>query len=358
MYPASSPRVNTGPRRLWYSNPVRQRLSIKDVARLANVSHSTVSRALRNSPLVNRETAERIQKIARDSSYRVSAVARSLATTKTHTLGVVVATVADPFIAEVISGVEDAAHQNGYSVLLATSGARPERESAVVESFEDRRVEGIIVLASRVGSTYRALLAKTSIPIVLINNYQSGDFAYSVDIDNIAASREATRFLVELGHRAIAYVGDRGGFDSDTERFGGYRQALAAADIAFQPEYVVHADGSPAGGEAALAQLLDRPHPPTAVFCYDDMTALGVLRGARMRGLRVPSDLSVVGFDDLQIADYTEPRLTTFRQPKEQMGRLATEMILKVLSGESGDFNWKVQGELIVRESAAAPRRR
>ena len=334
---------------------VRECVSIKDIARIANVSHPTVSRALRNSPLVNRETAERIQRIARESSYRVSAVARSLVTRKTRTFGIVVATVADPFVAEVVSGVEDMANQHGYSIFLANFTGSPEREAQVVDSFEERRVEGIIVVASRVGSSYRALVAKTKIPIVLINNYRVGEFAYSVSIDNLSASRVATIHLIGLGHQRIAYLGDKGGFHSDTERFGGYRQALESVDKPFQPELVVHGDGTPQGGEVAMHKLLSLPQRPTAVFCYDDMSALGALRAARTNELRVPEDISVIGFDDLLIASYTEPPLTTIRQPKEHMGRLATEMVLKLLSGVDCECNVRVQGELIIRRSTAPP---
>jgi DNA-binding LacI/PurR family transcriptional regulator len=332
---------------------VRDHVSIKDIARIAKVSHSTVSRALRNSRLVNRETAERIQKIARASSYRVSAAARSLVTSKTRTLGIVVATVVDPFVAEVVSGAENMANQHGYSVFLATFTGSPEREAQVVHSFEERRVEGIIVVASRVGSSYRELLANTKIPIVLINNYRIGEFAYSVCIDNLTASREATSHLIGLGHRRIAYLGDKGGFHSDTERFGGYRQALESVDQAFQPELVVHGDGTPQGGEVAIHKLLSLPQRPTAVFCYDDMTALGALRAARTHGLRVPEDISIIGFDDLVIASYTEPPLTTIRQPKEYMGQLATEIVMKLISGVDCECNVKVRGELIIRQSTA-----
>ena len=155
---------------------VRDHVSIKDIARIANVSHSTVSRALRNSRLVNRETAERIQQIAQASSYRVSTVARSLVTSKTRTFGVVVDTAADLFVGEVVNGVEKMASQHGYSVFLATFTGSPEREAQVVHSLEERRVEGIIVIASRVGSSYRGLLARTKIPIILINNYRVGEW--------------------------------------------------------------------------------------------------------------------------------------------------------------------------------------
>jgi DNA-binding LacI/PurR family transcriptional regulator len=302
---------------------------------------------------VNRETAERIQQIARASSYRVSAAARSLVTSKTRTFGIVVATVADPFVAEVLSGAEKTANQHGYSVYLATFTDSPEREAQVVHSFEERRVEGIIVVASRVGSSYKVLLANTKIPIVLINNYRVGAFAYSVSIDNLTASREATSHLIGLGHQRIAYLGDKGGFHSDTERFGGYRQALESVDQAFQPELVVHGDGTPQGGEVAMHKLLSLPQRPTAVFCYDDMSALGALRAARTYGLRVPEDVSIIGFDDLVIASYTEPPLTTVRQPKEYMGRLATEIILKLISGVDCECNVKVRGELIIRQSTA-----
>ncbi len=174
---------------------------------------------------------------------------------------------------------------------------------------------------------------------------------YSVAIDNLTASREATTHLIQLGHTRVAYIGDRDGFQSDTDRFGGYRQALEHADIPFQPHLVAHGDGKPAGGEEAADQLLRLPERPTGIFCFNDMTALGVLHALRSHKLRVPEDVSVVGFDDLFFAPYTYPPLTTVKQPKEHMGRLATEIVLKLLAGTSCEYNVKVQGELVIRES-------
>jgi DNA-binding LacI/PurR family transcriptional regulator len=336
---------------------VRKPASIKDIARTANVSHSTVSRALRNSPLVSRETTERIKAIALQSGYRVSAVARSLATSKTRTIGVVVTSVRDPFVDEVVTGIENMAINHGYSVLLASCNAEAVREAKVVQSFEERRVDGIIVMDSRVGSLYAAHLAKMKIPIVLINKFRLGEFIYSVAIDNLTASRDATSHLIQLGHTRIAYIGDRDGFQSDTDRFGGYRQALEHADLPFQPHLVAHGDGKPEGGEEAMEQLLKLPERPTGVFCFNDMSALGALRALRVHNLRVPEDISVVGFDDLFFAPYTQPPLTTVRQPKEHMGRLATEIVLKLLDGTSCEYNVEVQGELVIRESTAPPPR-
>jgi DNA-binding LacI/PurR family transcriptional regulator len=334
----------------------KEALSIKDIARVANVSHSTVSRALRNSPLVNAETAERIKKIARESNFRVSAVGRSLATGRTNSIGVVVTTLDDPFIAEVATGVQDAANARGYSVVLANSKSDPEREMKVVQLFEERRVDGIVVLSSRVGSVYVPVLAEMKIPIVLINSFHPGDFVYSVSLDNIGASRAATRFLIQLGHKRIAYIGDRSGAQSNAARLAGYRQALENSAIPYRPELVLDGDGRPESGLRAMEQFLILPEPPTAVFCYNDMTAIGALHGVQRHGLRVPEDMSVVGFDDLTISPYTIPPLTTVRQPKQEMGRMATEILLNLLGGSAAENSRVVKGELIVRESTAPPR--
>jgi LacI family repressor for deo operon, udp, cdd, tsx, nupC, and nupG len=256
----------------------------------------------------------------------------------------------------VVIGIEMAANDNGYSVFLADSNADPTREKSVVHSFAERRVDGIVVTSSRVGALYTPLLSEMMVPIVLINNQHPGQFVHSVMIDNLPASRDATNHLIRLGHRRIAYVGDRYGHQSDTERFAGYREALAQAGLPFLPELVVHGDGKPEGGTLTMDKLLCLPNPPTAVFCYNDMTALGALRSIHRHGLRVPADISLIGFDDLFFASYTQPQLTTVRQPMRQMGRMAMENLLKLMSGQPSAEATKVPAELIVRESTAAPR--
>lgn len=330
-------------------------ISIKDIARAANVSHSTVSRALRDSPLVKPDTAALIRDIARQKGYTVSAVARSLVTRRTSTIGVVVTTIADPFVGEVVSGIEEVALAHGYSVLLANSHADPSREVRAAQSLHERRVDGILVTASRVGALYLPLLRDMNVPIVLINNQHPGEFVHSVSIDNLAAGRAAARHLVELGHRRIAYIGDQFGFQSDTERFMGYRQVMEEADIGFQPELVAHGDGKPEGGMAAMARLLALASPPTAVFCYNDLVALGALRAAREHGVRVPHDLSLVGFDDLFLASYTDPPLTTVQQPKQHMGNMAARILLDLLAGGKPESRLTLDGRLVVRQSTAPP---
>ncbi len=323
---------------------------------MAGVTHSTVSRALRDSPLVSRDTVERIQRIARDAGYRTSAAARSLVTRRSDTIGVVVTNIADPFVAGVVSGIEETADRHGLSVFLANSNAEPEREVRVARKFEERRVDGIIVTASRVGAQYVPLLSHMQVPIVLLNNQHPSQFVHSVMIANVQASLDATRHLIALGHRRIAYLGDRNGYQSDTERFSGYRQGLEEAGLLFEPLLVTHGDGKPEGAQAAIANLLAVSHRPTAVVCYNDMSALGAMRQLFDSGLRVPADISIVGFDDLYISQYLNPPLTTVRQPMRQMGRLAMETLLQIFAGAESGHDIKVPGELIVRQSTAPPR--
>ncbi len=323
---------------------------------MARVSHPTVSRALQNSPLVNTETAAKIRKIAEAAGYRPSAVARGLVTRRTRAVGLVVTTMADPFAGEVACGIEQTANDHGYAVFLANSNASAEQERKVVQALAERRVDGIIVTSSRVGSDYLPMLAQLNVPMVLVNDQYPGEFVHSVMIANEDGSRAATEHLIDLGHRRTAYVGDRSGYQTETERLEGYRQALRAAGIEFEAELAVQGDGRPEGAAEAMEALLKLAEPPTAVCCYNDMTALGAMRAIRARGLRVPEDVSVTGFDDLFFAEYLEPPLTTVRQPMRRMGEMAMENLLKLMSGEDSVAQVKAEAELIVRGSTGRPR--
>jgi DNA-binding LacI/PurR family transcriptional regulator len=258
--------------------------SIKDIARLAKVSHPTVSRALQNSPLVNAQTAEKIRRIAAESGYRASAVARGLVTRRTRTIGLVVTTVADPFASEVVCGIEQTANDHGYSVFLADSNADPERERKVVQAFAERRVDGIIVTSSRVGALYLPMLAEMNVPIVLVNDQYPGAFVHSVMIANFEGMYAVAEHLLALGHRRIAYLGDQFGYQSDAERLAGYRAALKKAGVAAPAELVANGDGEPEAAVAAMEKLLALAAPPTAVCCYNDMSALGAMRQIGARG--------------------------------------------------------------------------
>lgn len=332
-------------------------ISIKDIARAAGVSHSTVSRALSGSPLVKPETKERIQRLAREMGYSPDARARSLVKGQTRTVGVVVTTISDPFVAEVVQGIESTAHDHDYTVILCSSSAEPEREIAAVNMLRSKRVDGVIVTSSRVGAFYQEHLERIGAPIVLINNHSEngGRYTYSVSVDNQHGGHLATRHLTQLGHRRIAYVSRPSDYRSNLGRLAGYRQALNEAGIPFDPDLVVPSTGRARGGEKALSVLLALQKRPTAVFCYNDLTAIGLLRGARKAGLAVPQDLGVVGFDDILLASYVFPSLTTIAQPKAKMGQQAMQMALALMKAqdpaEEGLSNVIVKGRLVVRES-------
>jgi LacI family repressor for deo operon, udp, cdd, tsx, nupC, and nupG len=337
-------------------------VSIKDIAKAAGVSHSTVSRALGGSSLVKAETKARIQRLAREMGYSPDARARSLVMGQTRTVGVVVTTITDPFIAEVVGGIESTAHDQGYTVLLCNSHAEPDREIAAVEMLRSKRVDAVVVTSSRVGALYLDHLERIGVPIVLINSHseQGGRYTYSVSVDNQHGALLATTHLTQLGHRRVGYVSRPSDFRSDEERLAGYRQALDEAGLPFDPNLVVPGTGRTGGGERALPALLALDEPPTAVFCYNDMTAIGLLRAAREAGLAVPQDLAVVGFDDVLLASYVCPPLTTIAQPKVEMGQRAMRMALALMGAEDpvqeGISDVIVKGQLIVRESSGAER--
>jgi DNA-binding LacI/PurR family transcriptional regulator len=328
-------------------------VSIKDIARLAGVSHSTVSRALHNSPLIPAATAQRIQRIARESGYTASAVARSLVTRKTQAIGVVVTSIADPFNGDLVDGIEEVANQHGYSVILATSQADPGREMTVVRSFGERRVDGILVASSRVGSLYMPMLEELKIPIVLINNQHGSDFVYSIAVDNVDGAYWATRHLIELRHRRIAYLGDRLGLHSDEDRFAGFQKALVEFGVPLHEELVVYGDGKLDGAARAALDLLNTHERPTAIVCYNDMSALGLLRVAEEHGITVPDALSVTGFDDIFFAALARPALTTVRQPRRGMGRKAMKLLLAIFNSSPAEKAVVIRGDLIVRGSTA-----
>lgn len=335
-------------------------VSIKDIARAAGVSHSTVSRALSDSPLVSTETKERIQLLAREMGYSPDAQARSLVMGRTQTIGVVVTTIVDPFIAEIVQSIENTAHKRGYSVILASSNSEPEREIAAVEMLHSKRVDGVVVPSSRVGALYQDHLDRLGVPVVLVNSHseQRGPYTFSINVDNEHGGYLATKHLVDQGHRRIGYVTGPTDHSDDLDRLAGYRQALLQEGIGFDPDLVVPGTGRVGGGLRALPVLAALVDSPTAVFCYNDMTAIGILHAARQAGLMPPHDLAVVGFDDIPFASYVRPSLTTVAQPKLEMGKRAMEMVLDLmLHGGPSDgavSNVVVQGKLIVRESSGA----
>ena len=327
------------------------KVSIKDVARAAGVSHSTVSRALADNPLITHTTRQHIQRVAQKMGYAPDAIARGLVTRRTHAIGVIVTSIADPFVAEVVRGIEELAGNNHYRVFLGTSHNDPAREMNLVKAMREWRVDGVIIASSRVGSLYKPLLKEIGVPIVVINNEHAGSFIHSVAVDDVQAAETATRYLIEQGHRVIGHLQGPSDRISSQNRLAGYRHALAKAKIKFDLSLIVQGNGFPDGSDVIM-QLLTHDPAPTAVFCYNDLTAIGALRVLKQRGVCVPNDISLVGFDDIPFASYVDPPLTTIQQPMFEMGQRAMEIALKLMNDPDAKVpNVIIQSTLVERES-------
>jgi DNA-binding LacI/PurR family transcriptional regulator len=287
--------------------------------------------------------------------YVPSTVARSLVTGQTRTIGLVVTTVIDLFFAEIISAVEEAALERGYSLLLANSGGDTRREMAAIQGLQERRVDGIIVTS---GHTARKDLAEPKgilAPLVIVSSIHERHLGYSVTSDNRGGGRQATGHLMDLGHRRIGHIAGRAGEWDSVDRQRGYEEALRAGGLAVDPALIVHGTGHPEGGMEAVYRLFALEERPTALFCYNDATALGAMRAARAAGVQVPRELSVVGFDDISLARFAEPPLTTVAQSIRRMGETAVHMVLNLAADAGPVANCLLPVELTVRESTAPP---
>lgn len=334
-------------------------VSIADIARIAGVSHTTVSRALRGSTLISAGTRERIQQLAHKMGYTPNAIAQSLQTRRTSTIGLVVTSIADPFLNDVVKGVEEVARAASFSVILSATHNDPDQEMGVIETFHRRRVDGILVASSRITSEYKKRLDHIRVPTVLINSQADSqdELLHWVTVDDCIGAQLAVEHLWHLGHRAIGYLGISSRPRSNRQRFQGYQSALMAAGTQYRNTWVVITPGIEASheedvavGQASLPYFLERE--VTAVFCYNDMTAIGLLMACREQGIAVPEELSIVGFDDIKTASYVAPPLTTIHQPKVELGRLATQVMLDLLHNRPGQ-NYILRPTLITRASTA-----
>ncbi len=328
-------------------------VSIYDIAKRAKVSPSTVSRALDDHPYIRAETKKRIQELAKEMDYVPSTVAKSLAANKTWTIGMVLAAISDPFMGRVVEGMERVAVEAGFNVFISTSQNDRQQEIAAIKMLQKRRVDGIIVIASHLFYQYPQFFGRSKIPIVIINEQKPGETMHFVTVDDVHAAQLAVEHLLALGHCRIGYVGVTNRPKSNQYRLKGYQDALEAAGIASDPALIFTShtiEDHVKIGEASLEPLLAAG--ATAVFCYNDTTAMGLLAACYKRGVSVPGNLSIIGFDDIDMAAYTIPPLTTIRQPRFELGQRAMHMMLDLLAGQQPE-NQMVPGELVVRQTTA-----
>jgi LacI family transcriptional regulator len=332
--------------------------TIREVAALAGVSIKTVSRVINDGGHVSDATRRQVLRAVERLDYRPNALARGLVTGRSRSLGLVIADVVNPFFPPLVRAVEDAAAARGYNVILCDTDEDPDRERTVISVLLQRYVDGLILCASRSPTAALRRLGDAGIPLVLINRTLAHRRVAAVVADSAAGARCAMSHLLDLGHRRIAYlVGPRASF-SHRSRLRGYRQALAECGIPYDPDLVAGGVTSLGAGREAMAVLLTLPIPPTAVFAFDDLMAIGAVEELQRRGRRVPEDVAMVGFDDIDLAGYLSPPLSTVAQPKAEMGRLAANRLLDMIETATVPVprTLTMVPELVVRQSCGGAR--
>nr|WP_315203532.1 substrate-binding domain-containing protein [uncultured Albidiferax sp.] len=324
--------------------------SIKDVARHANVSISTVSHVVNRTRFVSDKARADVEAAIRALDYVPSAVARSLKSKTTKTLGMLIPNCSNPYFAEIVRSVEDHCFASGYTLILCNTDDEPRRQSVYLQVLAEKRVDGLIIISTGETSDLHDLLQGLTTPTVLLDREVTHVHCDLVETAHLLGGQMATEHLVALGHRRIACIGGPADLSPSAQRIQGWRDALATAGLA--DDLLWHSDFSSQGGFTAMQEILQSPHRPSAVFVCNDLMGIGALSAAHEAGLRVPQDLSVIGFDDIELARFTSPPLTTIVQPKQRIGQLAVDMLLERIQGGRLDAKQiLLQPELVVRAS-------
>jgi DNA-binding LacI/PurR family transcriptional regulator len=314
----------------------RSSITIRDVAAEAGVSHQTVSRVINDNERVTPETRAKVEAAIESLGYRPSAIARSMAKGRTGILACIAPNLTDYTFARIIQGAEQEARQHGF-FLLSASAPDEEIFTALIEQLvPSRRTEGIMVINPYADGRFNHL--PDQFPVVFAGARPREDAVNSVALDDVSAGLIATNHLLQQGHRHIATITGRMVEDCAQDRLAGYQQALQALDLPQRPDFVVEGDWTAGSGFAALHQLMQSDTPPSAIFVQNDQMAAGVLRAAAELNLTVPEQLSLVGVDDIPMASYLSPPLTTLRQDFAEIGRLAAQLLIEVVSNPNAQL--------------------
>lgn len=331
--------------------------TIKDVARAANVSIATVSHVLNGTRFVSDELRARVLHAAEALDYHPNRVAASLRTRRSQSVLLIIPDIANPFFPQLVRGVQDVFDRKGFAVIVANTDRRRDRELDFLNLALRTNADGVIINPSGIDYSDILPLIERDIKITLIGAHIDHPDLDVVRVDNPAGAHDAVRHLVTLGHRRIAMVTGPLRASSARQRHEGYEQAMAEAGLPVESGWVAEATFDQEGGYRATTRLLMHPSPPTAIFAAADLMALGAMQALRDAGRHVPRDVSVVGFDDIPLAQITAPPLTTISQPKYEMGQCAAELLLARLGTSEATLCQHVVMEhaLVVRGSTAAP---
>ncbi|ATZ10100.1 DNA-binding transcriptional regulator CytR [Erwinia amylovora] len=325
--------------------------TMKDVANKAGVSTATVSRALMNPEKVSAATRSKVEQAVIAVGYSAHSIARNARRGESRTILVIVPDICDPFFSEIIRGIEVVAAGHGYLVLIGDCAHQNQQDKSFLNMMLTRQTDGVVLLGSLIPFDISMEDPRILPPMVMANEFAPQREIPTVHIDNLTAAFEAVSHLQKLGHRRIACICGPEEMPLCQYRLQGYIQALRRHGVTVDPQYIVRGDFTFDAGSQAMKQLMRLPQPPDALFCHSDIIALGAMSQAKSMGLRVPQDLSLIGFDDIELSRYSDPQLTTVAQPRFNIGREAMLLLLEQLQGKTVsngsrllDFELKIRG--------------
>lgn len=336
---------------------VASRLTLKDIAGRAGVSKSTVSLVLRESPLVKSETRERVRGIITELGYVYNRGAASLRSQRTHTVGLVVNDVTNPFYAEFTAALDAALERDGWVTLFGNSAESPIRQQKIIDRMREQGVEGIVLCAAK-GTPSDLLdhLRESGLPCVQATRYVTGKNADYVGQANVLGMEMATEHLIRLGHRRIAFIGGASWNSSAVDRVTGYRNALVRNGLAFDSRFVFYCETKPDAAARAVGDALDAEPRPSAAVCMNDVVAFGVLKGLNDRDLRPGRDFAIVGFDNRRDTAFYRPALTTVSISAEAVAQTAASLLLRRIGDPHGVPEWLEipPQQMVIRDSCGA----
>jgi len=311
------------------------KVNIDEIARRAGVSTATVSRALNGHNTVKEETRQKILSIAHELNYIPNHIARGLSTQKTETIGVILPELVDEFFMELIHGIDEEAYRQKYYILLSSSHSQRNIVETSLEFMTSGRVDGVILMAPQMQHELIDLVAKNKRPIVLLNCASDLEGITSFNIDNFGGAFAITQHLIDHGYKKISMItGPRGNCDAE-ERLKGFKMALKQSDVKLDEKYIIPGDFTIRSGYYGFNRLFTQPDKPEAIFAANDMMALGIYQAAKTMNLKIPEDIAVVGFDDIRLGQFVNPRLTTIHVPIQELGSRAVRYLIKMIRKEA-----------------------
>jgi len=328
--------------------------TIKDVAKHVGVSTATVSHVINKTRFVSDEIKERVLQAIRDLNYQPNAIARSLVKRKTHTIGIIISDILNPFYTAIVRGIEDVTYKSGYSVMLCNTDENVEKEILYIQVLMEKRIDGLVLSTAFQDGVHPLLSQLKGIPLVSIVRKMKGFNPDAVFGDNVGGAYQAIEHFIHLGHRRIGIISGPLGLSSGAERLEGYKKALESHRIPIQEDWIKTGDFKKESGYFLTKKLLEEKVPPTALLVVNNQMTIGALNALKELGIRVPEDLSLISFDDMEWCSFINPPLTTVEQSPYLMGKTAGEMLLqKINHKRSQPKKVVIPSHLIIRNSTA-----